>query len=343
MGDLDRGGNDDYAFTLYQSGDTPGLSGWHCRARSLRQNEQDGASMSEPGRVIRSIGELLGVLHAMEQQAASRYAVLAQQMQNRGAEDLAAIFRHLAEEEEDHIRQVADWRENVTDKVGHFLLDHSAPHEPFEPDEVAELAGSATMTPYRALSLAVRGEERAVAFWSYVSAKAPSKAVKQAAEKVAHQELEHAALLRRERRRAYRLERGEAARPAAAASPSALLQQALHLERSLLTAFERLASEPGEDGAAGRDLARMTHDLVVELGMLMARSGQASATESVHEGLRPPDAASPMAQVESVVEIYLNVAEQSREEVVVAAAQSLAQHAIKRLSRLRYLSGTSQV
>jgi rubrerythrin len=294
--------------------------------------------MSEPGRVIRSIGELLGVLHAMEQQAASRYTALARQMQKRGAEDLAAIFRHLAEEEEGHIRQVAHWRESLTDPVGHFPLDHPAPHEPFEPDEVAELTGSATMTPYRALSLAVRGEDRAVTFWTYVSAKAPNKAVKQAAEKVAHEELEHAALLRRERRRAYRLERGESARPAAATSPSVLLQQALRLERSLLAAFERMASEPGEDGKAGRDLARMTHDLVVDLEVLMDRSGQTREPEDSH----PPNEASPMAQVESAVELYLNVAERSRDEAVVAAAQSLAKRAIERLSRLRDLAETSR-
>jgi rubrerythrin len=297
--------------------------------------------MSEPGHVIRSIGELLAVLHVMEQQAASRYTALAQQMEKRGAEDLAAIFRHLAEEEEGHIRQVAHWRESLTESAGTFPPDHTAPHEPFDPDELAELAGSATMTPYRALSLAVRGEERAVAFWSYVSAKAPSKAVKEAAEKVAHQELEHAALLRRERRRAYRLEQGERPRPAAAASPSVLLQQAMRLERSLLTAFEQLACKPGEAGAAGRDLAQVTHDLVAKLGTLIDRRGQASETEGLQESLRPPHEASPMAQVESVTEIYLNIAERSRDEGLVAAAQSLAQRAIERLVRLRDLSGTS--
>ena len=60
---------------------------------------------------------------------------------------------------------------------------------------------------YRALAIAVRNKERAFAFYSYIAAEARSPGVRALAEDLARDELEHAAVLRRERRRAFRRER----------------------------------------------------------------------------------------------------------------------------------------
>lgn len=301
-------------------------------ADAAENNKEALSAMNEPGRVIHTIGELLSVLQAMEQKAARRYADLAEKMENRGAVDLAALFHRLAEEEREHVRQVAHWRENHTSRVGDSSSGRPAATPPPEPDETAELADSATLTPYRALTVAVREEERAMVFWSYVSAQAPDKAVRQAAEKIAHQELEHAALLRHERRRAYRAERGESLAPAAVA-PAVLLLQAEGLEHELLAALDHLAAGPGEDGAAARDLVRMTREMIGSLEALRARSAPAPA------GSRgspvAPAGASPMVMAELAVEIYFSIAGQAVNEAVLTTAQSLAERAIGRLARLR--------
>ena len=59
------------------------------------------------------------------------------------------------------------------------------------------------VTPYQTLSIAVRNEERAFAFWSYVSADAADPAIRREAERMAGEELQHVARLRGERRRAF--------------------------------------------------------------------------------------------------------------------------------------------
>lgn len=292
--------------------------------------------MNEPGRRIRSISELFTVLAAMEEEAARRYTDLAEQMEKRGATVPAALFHRLAEDEQEHVRQVARWRESPTAQPGNTPPD-PAPPLPSASDEAVELGGSATLTPYRALAFAVREEERAMVFWSYVSAQAPDGAVRQAAEKIAHQELEHAALLRRERRRAYRAERGESLAPAAVA-PAVLLPQVEALEHDLLAALGHLVAGPGEDGpgengAAARDLVRTTREMIGSLEALRARGAPVRAGSPASP--LAPAGASPMVMAELAVEIYFSIAEQAVDEAVLTTAQSLAERAISRLARLR--------
>ena len=52
-------------------------------------------------------------------------------------------------------------------------------------------------TPYRALAMAVRNEERAFAFWSYVAAYSEDSEIKKAAEAMAREELGHVSTLRK--------------------------------------------------------------------------------------------------------------------------------------------------
>jgi hypothetical protein len=66
-----------------------------------------------------------------------------------------------------------------------------------------QTGAAASLTPYKALSIAVKGEERAFSFWTHVATDAESEEVKTQAEMLARQELAHAARLRFERRRAF--------------------------------------------------------------------------------------------------------------------------------------------
>ena len=88
--------------------------------------------------------------------------------------------------------------------------------------------------------MAVRNEERAFAFWSYVAAHAEAPEIRQAAETMAHEELGHVATLRRERRRAFHAERRQADSAGTDEKGGASLAT---LERRLADLLESLAAK----------------------------------------------------------------------------------------------------
>jgi rubrerythrin len=128
-------------------------------------------------------------------------------MDRLGEAAVAATFRDLVAEEERHVEDIRQWaeRENLT-------LSDAANYAWRLPEDIAaswdEVAGSALLTPYRALAVAVTNEERAFAFYAYVAAQAPRPEIAAAAEHLAREELRHAVALRQMRRRAYHRERG---------------------------------------------------------------------------------------------------------------------------------------
>ena len=161
---------------------------------------------AEPAGTVKSLDEFFALAHAIETDALARYTETAKQLRQQGADALAAVFDHLAEVERGHVGQVTDW-------AGHRGAAHPANSRlPWTiPDTFdappGEMAQSKLLTPYRALASAVRHEERAFAFWTYVSAHAGRADVKQAAERMALEESEHVSILRRERRKAFHSER----------------------------------------------------------------------------------------------------------------------------------------
>lgn len=140
------------------------------------------------------------VAGALEHAAEKRYRMLADGMRLVGREDLATLFTSLAAEEQGHIEGVDRLsKSRQIDRPAGELPNIALP-EAWSLDESESLA---SLTPYRALSIAVQGEERAFSFWAYVASQASDAAVRTQAETMARQELVHAAKLRHERRRAY--------------------------------------------------------------------------------------------------------------------------------------------
>jgi rubrerythrin len=149
----------------------------------------------------------VGIANAIEQEAVRRYGELADLMERRGERETAEAMRAMQKEELAHVTSVARWAEELNEAV--------PPPEEFEwrlPPELAaswdEIAGSALLTPYRAFSIAVRNEERAFSLYIYLSAHADDARVAGEADKLAGEELEHAAILRRWRRAAYHKDHG---------------------------------------------------------------------------------------------------------------------------------------
>lgn len=176
---------------------------------------------------LASLDELLALASSMEQEAIDGYVALAVRMTEMGHPELAAVFDALVAEEQGHLSKVAEWEQSL----GHER--RTAPPHP--PEHVFDDEGAGKVAPemlsaYRAFSMAVRNEERAFVFWTYVSAHARSDDIRDAAERMAREELGHVATLRRERRRAFHRERDQALAVDAVDLPDLELSLSRHLK-----------------------------------------------------------------------------------------------------------------
>ena len=179
----------------------------------MRESLREALLLEDPGIGPVDMRTLVGVAVAIEHESVRRYAMLADAMERRGEPDTAAAFRTMYDEERRHVDAVARW----ADSLGEPL---PAP-EDFEgqlPAELSrswnEVAGSSLLTPYRALSIAVVNEQRAFAFYSYLAAHAISERVRAEAERLASEELRHAARIRQWRREAWHRARRLSPQPA---------------------------------------------------------------------------------------------------------------------------------
>lgn len=274
----------------------------------------------EPQSVVKSLEELFAIAYAMEEEAAQRYAEIAERMRAEGQPSLAAVFERLSADEKGHLDSVVDWSKREKGRAPDPAQLRWTVPETFD-DEDASVTDPQLLTAYRILSMAVRNEERAFAFWSYVAAHAPSPEIRQAAEILAHEELEHVATLRRERRRAYHAQHDRAAHKEG--DPAAEMAAC---ERRLA---ERLEVHAGEVAPDERDRlkvlageARISADELEGTSITFPAASGASPTETV-------------ALAEWLVDRYLDAADHSRDEAALAQAQTLAARAINRLSWLR--------
>ena len=278
----------------------------------------------EPAGRLRSIAEFFALARAMEQDAATRYTETSRQLRAQGEVALAKVFEDLAETELGHIRQVDQWE------------DHEGPgasaNLPWPiPDTFdaspGEMAGSKLLTPYQALASAVRHEQRSFAFWTYVAAHAESDDVKDAAERMALEELEHVRLLRGERRKAFHEGRRDG-RPAGE-EPVTLAGLAA-IERRLADLIEGDAA-PGPDAAMRSSLAEAARNASAKLEGLHA----ADHTEFSGPALPAERSGDINAYAEYLAESYLRLAESTQDANVLGVLQELAKAAIYRLGTLR--------
>ena len=194
-------------------------------------------------------------------------------------------------------------------------------------------ASSFLLTPYRALAIAVRNEERAFAFFCCVASKSATSELQNFAEQMAKDELDHAGLLRRERRKAWRDEgRGSGATPHPT-TVGELRAEAAAIEAAAATGHSALAATLSTEGdlAAANLFATVAAEEAAAAEQLQAAAAQptprtAAAPRSVIEGLR---------LLEYAFERYGDVAEHAADEAVMRDAQGLAERALRRLAYVR--------
>lgn len=282
--------------------------------------------------------DLFALSQAIEREAAERYGALAAAMAEEGNAPLAELFRRLEAAEAEHATGIGAWaaRRGVS-PARQLSFRWDSPEAPPPGD-----AGRAPRaTPYQALAMAVRNEERAFSFYAQVAAKTCDPDVQAYAERMAREELEHVALLRLERRRAYHQEREAiaAALPAAGPPRAADADELRAYVRAVeQEATARLrANAAAARAAAEPDLARLFRDLADEAE---ARARAAGAPAPPAD--QPAPQASPQTLIEDeerrlsrLYDAWMALVEETRSEAVLRGAQEEIFIVLARLSRLR--------
>ncbi len=267
----------------------------------------NGQKTSRDPWLIASLEELLTIARSMEQEAIRGYVALSERMKAQNRPDLAEVFDALRLEEQGHLKNVDDW---IDSRKIERIQDVDLA-EPLFDDEGAAVVAPELLDSYRAFSMAVRNEERAFVFWTYVAAHAQSDDVRQAAERMAREELGHVATLRRERRRAFHDLRRSVGRRGPVDIAALELRLADHLTK-------RTSELSGEQAALFGQLAEE------------ARRRSTSASQMLLDGFKLPD--EPPDGIEGrlvplcefLLDCYLAIAERQRDDNAQQQAQSAA-------------------
>lgn len=269
---------------------------------------------------LASLDELLTLASAMEQEAIDGYVALGKRMAELGHPALADVFDALVMEEKGHLGKVREWRAASVSGATPIRID--APPELFD-DEDAGMIAPELLTAYRAFSIAVRNEERAFSFWTYVSANAHSDEIKLAAERMAREELGHVATLRRERRKAFHLER----------------DRSEDAETDLASLEERLADTL--DAVAGGSDGNLAGSLADHSNAARSRMGSIREHAFVQKVTRKTSVqtatGSALLLCEHLLDCYLDLGDISRTEPDADRARRFAAQLIACIQTLRGL------
>lgn len=280
---------------------------------------------AEPAGTLRSLDELFALASAMEREAAAKYAELADEMKRQNRPDLAAVFTELAAAEREHVDSVTRWSQSRRGRAPDPALVRWDAPETFDAETAAEMRNSRLMTPYRALAAAVRNEERAFAFWSYIAAYSEDPEIKKVAEAMAREELGHVATLRKERRRAYHREHDRKHWGETEGAASTLVgARALELRLAAQLADLECRLE-GPAATRTRELIDQTMRMADEAGDFGSFAG----------ALEQRDA---QTVAEALADAYLHAVENSDDQASIEVLQASAEKAIARLAWLRSLA-----
>jgi rubrerythrin len=199
-----------------------------------------------PGKVKTTAG-LMSIALQAERQTTLRYSQLAESMRAVGNESAAALFERMVVEERQHEHLLLEWmaRESIAEVPGIGPVHWRDPLVATHYDD--EARDPHFSTPYKALAFAVNNEENAFRFYTQVAAEADNASLRECAEALAREELEHAELFRAERRRAYHVERDSTiarsmADPNAIQNEAELLATAIRIDHYFADTLDPLST-----------------------------------------------------------------------------------------------------
>jgi rubrerythrin len=274
---------------------------------------------------IGSSGELLALARALELEAAMRYRELAERMRLQQEPELERLFGFLATLEDKHAAQISARAGDLPPDAAMEPSAHAAWEVPENFNE--EAARSATLSPYVALAIAVRNEERAFAFYCHAAAAAPAD-IQAIAEDLARDELQHASLLRHARRAAFRQEGRDASRqPDLAAAP-------LTLETLRALADEWRADAARHHQALADALDRDDQPTLATVFRQVAFDESRSVLSKPEEmrGSGPADIRDGLRRIEVMFDRFDDIAAQTGDAAILDEAQLRAEDCVRWLA-----------
>ncbi len=293
-----------------------------------------------------SVDRLMDIAVGMEHEAAERYRHLADGMERVGDEEMAALFHRLADMETAHEEGLERWaRREGRPAPAPAQFSWQMPETFGDDDDDGE---ARVMTPYQALALAVRNEQAAFAFYTYLAAIAADEPTEDRALALAREELEHIAELRQWRRRAYHAQRRvyrHVPRDARSLRAVAYGLEAGSHELDGLAAAALGGAAYAEEARAMQGLAladaervRQYADAAAEMPATDVVEQARAAGRLVQGALSPIDALRlALRNAEEVLDLYMAAADHSVQECVLNEAQRLSEAAVARLLRVRVL------
>ena len=213
---------------------------------------------------IERIEDLLGTVQSIEIGAAERYTEYTEKASKVNPE-AAALFKRLAEEEQEHENKVIELAEEASVDLSNYTV-----LEQYIPSGNNEESSQANNSLYQILAAAVKREELAFEIYSQIAASSNNVDLRHYAEILAKEELGHAALLRAMRRRVY--DRHKAQSTVLLPGPDKLnlledfLLIAYTLEKSLAAYAEKLANSGLDMNSCKEHSELIINQLVDDLG-----------------------------------------------------------------------------
>lgn len=148
---------------------------------------------------ITSIEDFLAHALAIEEEAAERYAVFADQMETTNNPEVAKLFRDMERLEREHARRIESLAEgHDLPRLYPWALDFGGGQPP---EAVDYSATHYLMTPYQALSLVLKAERRAAEFFDRLADGDGDPEMRRLAAEFAAEEHEHVAMVDQWRKR----------------------------------------------------------------------------------------------------------------------------------------------
>ncbi len=235
------------------------------------------------------VKDLLETAQKIEIGAAERYREYAEIADTENPE-IAALFNRLAEEEQKHEECVIQ----LAEEASVTLSDSPAPNQE-TPSRENENTTADNNSLYKILAAAVEREDLAFEIYSQIAASSNNDDVCHYAERLAKEELGHAALLRAMRRRVYHEHKAQTINSLPAPDKLDTVEEflitAYALEKSLSTCIENI-SDPGLDMNTCKehseliinqlrdDISRSTRSTDSDIKKLDKLSNQISSSDS---------------------------------------------------------------
>lgn len=275
-------------------------------------------------------------------------------MREHGNDEAGALFEGMIDEERTQEKQLTELAE-----LGD--LEIFPDREPVQWDDPgvvttydAQASDPHQSTPYKALAFAAHNKERAFRFYAYVAANCTNPDVCLFAEMLAREKLNHTAMLRARRRRAWHAQRRQFGADPRIDSTlirdrSDLLAATVCIERILSDVLDTAVSDYPDLTTIATEARRQTNASAEALGEAGPPDPKVTTAllsiESWHknrfsaQGKSPPLLERLCRDCERSFAFYDSVVTSAQDESVMLAAQQLSSHALKRIGVLRNLTG----